>query len=115
HAPAKGFLPLKDELEIARETGTGLVANWGRSAIELRSAAGAQRQLEEMAESGMLAGLFLSGASDRETVHGKAWGDLHVPVRGWARGTSLEGSDLDRAADASLLDADAMKRALAAT
>jgi len=81
--PEKGFLRLDEEIRAisAADAGFGLSINWGRSAIELRSAEGVAAQVAEAAESGLLRGLMISGASDRTGVLGRAWLDAHHPFR----------------------------------
>ncbi len=66
HPPAKGYLPLPDELAVAQSRGVGIVLNWGRSAIETRSAAGALSHIEFAAPA--LAGVIFSGVSP-STLH----------------------------------------------
>lgn len=79
----KGFLRLDEEIAAIRRAGAdiGLTINWGRSAIELRNADGVADQVAEAAGSGLLRGLMLSGASDRDGVLGPAWLDAHHPFR----------------------------------
>lgn len=116
-APAKGFLPLEDEIAAVRrvvgdatvdpgEAAAGLSVNWGRSAIEGRSAATPVEHLAAAAEAGLLGAVVFSGATDVETAWGPAWGDAHIPPRG----------DLAALApsSASLLDPAAVRAALQA-
>lgn len=86
HEPAKGFLPLADELAVAEERGLGVVVNWGRSAIETRDAGGPREHVAAAARRGLLAGLVFSGVSDADTLDGPAWADLHLPIRDWSAG-----------------------------
>ncbi|MCL3859505.1 DUF4862 family protein [Actinotalea sp. K2] len=87
---AKGFWTLEDEIATIRRvagdapagTALGVSINWGRSAIEGRSAQTALAHLETAVEAGLLRALVLSGASDVETPWGPAWGDAHIPPRG---------------------------------
>ncbi|GAB3797036.1 DUF4862 family protein [Humibacter antri] len=81
HEPEKGFLSLDDEIRAIRlsETDVGLSLNWGRSAIELRDAHAVADQVERAASTGLLQGLMISGASDRDGVMGSAWVDAHHP------------------------------------
>lgn len=68
----KGFMALEDELR----TGAGVLLNWGRSAVETRSARG---PLEHIAlAKGALRGLFFSGAIPSHPEYGE-WRDSHVP------------------------------------
>ncbi|WP_116947729.1 DUF4862 family protein [Jiangella endophytica] len=84
HEPAKGFLPLADELAVADERGIGLSLNWGRSAIETRSADGPREHIAAAVRGGRLDGLVFSGVSDADTLDGPAWADLHLPIRDWS-------------------------------
>lgn len=83
HPVEKGYLSLADE--IAAVTAArhpivdGIAVNWGRSAIETRTADGALQHLAEASQQGLLRGLMFSGAAPVETSYGRAWGDLHVP------------------------------------
>jgi len=85
HPSEKGFLSLEDELaavgRAAQATGrpVGVSVNWGRSALEGRSAATAEAHVALVAEAGLLAGLVFSGVSDRDTAYGSAWSDTHLP------------------------------------
>ena len=85
----KGFLPLGDETDavIAARGATrglpgalGQTLNWGRSAIDTRSAAGPAAQAAELALAGTLSGLMLSGAADTAGALGAAWADAHNPI-----------------------------------
>jgi hypothetical protein len=81
--PAKGFLDLDDELRVVSElraaghAGTGLVVNWGRSALEARSVDGPVRHLEQARAAGVLHALVFSGCADRDSAFGPAWTDMH--------------------------------------
>lgn len=81
--PEKGFLGLDEEIRAIRtaDAGIGMSMNWGRSAIELRSADRVADQVADAAGSGLLRGLMLSGASDRASMLGRAWLDAHHPFR----------------------------------
>jgi hypothetical protein len=71
--PAKGFLSLEAEIAIARDTaGLGIVLNWARSAIELRSAARVVEHIALTRSAGVLSGIVFSGVSDD-------WVDGHLP------------------------------------
>lgn len=104
HVPAKGFLPLDDELRVAAEHGAGIVINWGRSVIETRSAEGAAEHIAAARAAGLLTGVIFSGCTAVESAYGVPWGDRHVPIRGWSDGA------LGRAAEASLLTAEELDR-----
>ena len=101
----KGFLPLIDELVVAVDRGVGVLINWGRSAIELRSAERVTEHVGAAAEAGVLRGLIFSGVASEPTEYGHAWVDAHLPVRG-----SL-GSD-SSVVDTSLLTREHVDRAL---
>jgi Domain of unknown function (DUF4862) len=81
---AKGFLSLEDEISAVLATNArfssnlGIVINWGRSAIEARSAQGPLEHIKLAKERGVLAGLFFSGASGAESAYG-VWADSHMP------------------------------------
>ena len=90
---AKGFLELEDEIEIAKEFGLGLVVNWGRSAIEGRSAATPLTHLQKILtasaenkepvslhQNPLLRGLIFSGAASQHPIYGD-WLDTHAPLR----------------------------------
>lgn len=72
--PAKGFLSLESEIEIAQDLDVGLVLNWARSAIELRSADRVVEHVVLTRDAGVLEGLFFSGVADD-------WIDCHLPFR----------------------------------
>lgn len=83
-APAKGYLPLGDEIAALRNVGSaqfGISLNWGRSAIELRDA---DRVLDHVAlarRAGRLRALTFSGAAATENRYGAAWEDKHLAFR----------------------------------
>jgi len=80
---AKGFWSLADEIAAIGQVGrVGVSINWGRSAIEGRSAATALEHVTAAAEAGVLRAVVLSGATDAVTPWGPAWGDAHIPPRG---------------------------------
>ena len=85
--PAKGFLDISDEIEVvaalraAGRTSTGLVVNWGRSALETRSAGGPVDHVDRARRAGVLTGVILSGCTDRDGAFGPAWADAHPPLR----------------------------------
>jgi hypothetical protein len=102
--PDKGFLRLDEELRaLARSSGpvpARLLLNWGRSAVETRSATGALAHVRAGRDSGLLAGLFFSGAAPAHADYG-AWRDSHAPFS-----TSCPGSLLTpEAAQAALKEA----------
>ncbi|MCU1476300.1 MAG: hypothetical protein JWQ64_993 [Subtercola sp.] len=87
--PVKGFLGLGDEVAVARrvfertgvEVGQGI--NWGRSAIETRSATGPRDHLAHLAKSQTLRGLTFSGVAGAGTGEGTAWHDTHRAAGEW--------------------------------
>lgn len=117
-AAAKGFLTLADEVgAIGNVLGgsggatdgagaLGVSINWGRAAIEGRSARTPVEHVSTAAEAGLLRAVVLSGATDADTAWGPAWGDAHIPPRG--------DDDALAASAASLLDAEAVRTTLAA-
>jgi hypothetical protein len=76
----KGFLRLEDEIDLAAEAGLGIVLNWGRSAIETRSAEGPVRHLRQVRVAGLLRGFFFSGCASRSTLDYGVWRDTHMPA-----------------------------------
>jgi hypothetical protein len=82
----KGYLTLAEETEAViaaggPAAGLGQSVNWGRSAIEGRSAATALEHLAATREAGTLRGLMFSGAAGTDGPYGTAWRDVHNPVR----------------------------------
>lgn len=77
----KGYMSLADEIEAIKKSGQdiGIAINWGRSAIETRSALGPVTHVSAAQTAGVLTGLMFSGASDIENRFGTAWKDCHVP------------------------------------
>lgn len=77
---AKGFLRLDEEIEAITRSGApvGLVINWGRSAIEGRSAKTPLQHIEAARSAGQLRGLVFSGASGAAHARGGAWADVHL-------------------------------------
>lgn len=76
----KGFLSLEDEIEVAHATGIDVQINWGRSAIEGRSAQTPLEHVRRVRDAGVLAGVFFSGAGPDETIYGHSWIDGHMPA-----------------------------------
>ncbi|HEY5249148.1 MAG TPA: DUF4862 family protein, partial [Dermatophilaceae bacterium] len=84
----------------------GLCINWGRSAIEGRSAHTAIEHVQAAAEAGVLGAVIFSGASGVGTPWGPAWSDSHIPMRGEAPALAASsGSLLGRQEIASTLQA----------
>lgn len=87
--PAKGFFTLAEEIAVvarvrAAQPGArlGVGINWGRSAIEGRSAATATAHVRSAARAGVLRALLFSGACASAGAWGPAWADTHIPPRG---------------------------------
>ena len=78
--PGKGFLTIEDEIAAIAATGNkvGITINWGRSAIETRSAEGVLAHIKAAKDAGVLSGLMFSGASGNESEYG-VWRDSHMP------------------------------------
>jgi hypothetical protein len=80
----KGFLTLEEEIEgiaiankrLDRPIGGSL--NWGRSALEARSAEVVPRHTELLQSAGLLRGMSFSGCSGADTAFG-SWKDAHMP------------------------------------
>lgn len=77
----KGYMALSDEIAAVKASNLniGITINWGRSAIEARSATGPIEHLKQAHQAGLLTGLMFSGASDVENRFGTPWKDCHVP------------------------------------
>jgi len=77
----KGYLSLSDEIAAIQRSNLdiGITINWGRSAIETRSAAGPIEHIKQAQSAGVLKGLMFSGASNIENRFGTPWKDCHVP------------------------------------
>jgi hypothetical protein len=80
--PEKGFLALASEIVALRAsagvTPVGVAINWGRSAIEARSAEVPLLHIQQAREQGVLNGLIFSGAASADPLYGD-WADRHVP------------------------------------
>lgn len=84
-SPQKGYLDLGDEIAVIqrlRESGApvGMAINWGRSAIEGRSADTGRAHAEAATNAGVLDGIVFSGAASVATPLGGAWADRHIPL-----------------------------------
>jgi len=99
--PAKGFLPLDDELAVAAELGVGVAVNWGRSAIELRDPDAVTRHLAAARAAGVLRAVVLSGAADVDGAFGPAWSDAHLPPTASAPESLLTAERIRSAIDAA--------------
>jgi len=99
HAPAKGFLSLEDEIEVigGNSLPVGILINWGRSAIELRSAARVVDHVAMARQAGVLRGLIFSGVSAVASDYGGPWADQHLPPTSHERGSLLTAELMDDA------------------
>lgn len=81
-APDKGFLRMEDDVLATKlSSGTtpiGLAVNWGRSAVETRSAAGPLEHIARANQAGLLGALFFSGVTPSHPEYGE-WRDSHAP------------------------------------
>lgn len=100
-APEKGFLPLTKEIDICLELGLKIHINWGRSAIEGRSAATAFEHITEAGRSGVLTGVIFSGAGPEESAFGYAWIDGHLPAEPDEPTSLMTTSEISRCAKAA--------------
>ena len=80
----KGFLELADEVAAlaGRSPRLGVTVNWGRSAIEGRSAAAPLEHVRSALAAGRLVGLMFSGTTGRPSPWGELWDDGHMAPRG---------------------------------
>ncbi|MFC9466634.1 DUF4862 family protein [Streptomyces coelicoflavus] len=76
----KRFLPLDEEIPLAREGGIGITVNWGRSAVEARDPARPLAQIDRLATEGLLEGVVFSGAGPVANGFGGPWADAHLPL-----------------------------------
>lgn len=101
--PDKGFLRIEDDaLAVKLSSGTTplrLAINWGRSAVETRSAEGPLAHIQRASQSDLLGALFFSGAIASHPEYGE-WRDSHAPFS-----TTLPGSLLTPAAAKECLEA----------
>ncbi len=96
----KGFMTLADEISTVRainktlNSDIGISINWGRSAIESRSASGPIEHIKMAYQSKLLKGIIFSGASNVDGPYG-LWKDTHMPhekalnVSHYAKGSLL--------------------------
>lgn len=81
--PAKGFLPLEEEISAIRSlkaasTPVSVLINWGRSAIEDRSALSPELHLAKCLQNDLLGGLIFSGVAEGDPLY-PDWADSHAP------------------------------------
>ncbi|MHC6594348.1 DUF4862 family protein [Arthrobacter sp. C152] len=95
--PAKGFLPLEEEIAAVREANeaggrpVSIAINWARSVIEQRRPEAGLEHVQMLRGAGLLGGFTVSGCAGVDTRYGKAWADVHVPPapadgHGWPDG-----------------------------
>jgi len=105
-APDKGFLRIEDDVLATKlssgATPLGLAINWGRSAVETRSAEGPLEHLARANQAGLLGALFFSGVTPSHPEYGE-WRDSHAPFSTTCPGSLLTPS----AAKAALASAPA--------
>jgi hypothetical protein len=82
HAAEKGFLDLEDELAVLVGGPARLTVNWGRSAIEGRSASTPVEHVRAAAVAGLLGGVMFSGVTDQVSAWGEPWADGHIAPAG---------------------------------
>ncbi|QNA93775.1 DUF4862 family protein [Microbacterium sp. Se63.02b] len=70
---------------------SGQSVNWGRSAIEGRSARTPVEHVRHLVRAGTLSGLMFSGAPSTAGPLGAAWDDLHNPLRSDDPASLLDG------------------------
>lgn len=78
----KGFLRIEDEVAAVKlskgPTPIAVSVNWGRSAVETRSARGPLEHVARAVQSDLLGAVFFSGTAPAHPEYG-AWRDSHVP------------------------------------
>ncbi len=81
-SPDKGFLRIEDEVAAVKtskgKTPVSVSVNWGRSAVETRSARGPLGHVARAVQADLLGALFFSGAAPAHPEYG-SWRDSHVP------------------------------------
>ncbi len=80
--PDKGFLKIEDDVIAAKlssgKTPVGVAINWGRSALETRTAEGPLAHIARAVQSDLLGALFFSGVTPKDPEFG-TWRDSHAP------------------------------------
>lgn len=81
-APDKGFLRIEDDVLAVKlsagRTPAGLAVNWGRSALEARSAEGPLVHIGRAVQAELLGALIFSGVTPDDPEFG-SWRDSHAP------------------------------------
>ena len=82
HAPDKGFLRIEDDVLAAKlsqgKTPIAVSINWGRSALETRSAGGPLEHIRRAVQAELMGALFFSGVTPRHPEYGDMK-DSHAP------------------------------------
>lgn len=80
--PDKGFLRIEDDVLAVKlsqgATPAAVAINWGRSALETRTAEGPLVHIARAVQAELLGGLFFSGVAPDDPEFG-AWKDSHAP------------------------------------
>ncbi|EOY5730360.1 TPA: DUF4862 family protein [Enterobacter bugandensis] len=103
-APRKGFLPLKQVLEVVNGTDISVCINWARSAIEGRNSTVPLEHVQAACKAGKLGALMFSGTTTRGE-YGE-WQDLHAPFSSFCADslmTTEQATSLFTAASAATL------------
>lgn len=91
----KGFLLLEDELEaLDHIKGYGIMLNWGRSAIETKSAKGVISHINQAKNSNLLKGFFFSGCTNNPQSSYGYWKDTHMPPKNFINGNYLQNDSM---------------------
>ena len=100
--PEKGFLSLESEIDVASEAGIGIHLNWGRSAVEGRSADTAYEHVLEAGKRGVLDGIIFSGAGPEENQYGYSWIDGHLPAQADEPTSLMDEAEIARCAQGAI-------------
>ena len=100
--PEKGFLSLESEIDVVSEVGIGIHLNWGRSAVEGRSADTAYEHVLEAGMRGVLDGIIFSGAGPEETQYGYSWIDGHLPAQADEPTSLMDEAEIARCAQGAI-------------
>ena len=100
--PEKGFLSIEEEIRIAAEFEVGVLINWGRSALEERSADAPYDHIIAAGKRGVLDGVVFSGAGPEETQYGYSWVDGHLPAQVDEPASLMSNVEIKRCAQAAI-------------
>ena len=100
--PEKGFLSLESEIDVVSEAGIGIHLNWGRSAVEGRSADTAYEHVLQAGKRGVLDSIIFSGAGPEETQYGYPWIDGHLPAQADEPTSLMNEAEIARCAQAAV-------------